>query len=125
MIGQACRHGWRAGRPFALGIIDHFNPQALVRTDPVVVSVFPRHGSQVQIQVFRESQGFADQTSTKETFRQVAPLDVGHALAQQFNEFILSAPNGYQFDYLQSTMLIPLFDHLQVKPILFRLRTSG
>ena len=100
MIGQARRHTRRAGRPFALGIIDHFYPQTLVRANPVVVSVFPGRSSPVRIQDFRESQDFAGQTSTKEALRQVAALDVGRAFSQQFSQFILAAPNGFQFDLL-------------------------
>jgi hypothetical protein len=55
----------------------------------------------------------------------VAAFDVSGALAKQFKQFIQRTPYGPELDFLQMTMLIALFDHLQITPILTWFRASG
>ena len=102
-----------------------FHPQTFMRTDPVVVSVFPNHGGLMQLEVYEESQGLAGQAGIEQACRQMAAFDVGGAFSRQIQQFFQTAPNGSQLDFFKSPVPITVFDHLQVKPIFARLGFCG
>lgn len=96
MVGQVGGYARTPGGPLALRIILCFYPQTLVKTNSVIVSVFPSHSGLVQLDIFLENQGLAGQASIRKPCCRVTALDVNRTFAQQFNEFFLVAPDSFQ-----------------------------
>ena len=123
MIGQFSGHSRSSRGPFGMHFDRSRQAQAFVRTNQVVISIFPGHCRLMHRKVFRESQGFTSQTSVEQSCGQVAALDISCTFSEQFDQFSFLAPNGFQFHFLQPSMLIALFDHLQIAPVFARFRS--